>query len=131
MTFHSNRRLVHLSSSHSVSETFARLERVVAAKRIQILARIDHSGDAARVGLKMNQTELLMFRNAKAWTPLMVAPPTLAIDLPVKAPAWHDGDGKVWLSYNSPEYLAERHSVPQELLANIAAIKFFCRGCET
>jgi uncharacterized protein (DUF302 family) len=126
VTFHSNRGLVNLSSSHSVSETLARLERVVAAKGIPILARIDHSGDAARVGLKMNETELLIFGNAKTGTPLMVASPTLAIDLPLKALAWQDGHGKVWLSYNTPEYLAERHSVPQELLVNIAAIKFLC-----
>ena len=126
MTFDSNRGLVHLSSSHSVSETLARLEGLVRAKGIAIFARIDHSADAARAGLKMNETELLIFGNAKAGTPLMVASPTLAIDLPLKALAWQDGDGKVWLSYNSPEYLGERHSVPQDLLRNIAAIKVLC-----
>ena len=124
--FDSNRGLVHLSSPHSVSETLARLEGVVRSKGIPILARIDHSGDAARVGLKMNAAELLIFGNARAGTPLMVASPTLAIDLPLKALAWQDENGKVWLSYNTPEYLAERHSVPQELLRNIAVIKVLC-----
>jgi len=126
MTFDSSRGLVHLSSPHSVSETLARLEGVVRSKGIPILARIDHSRDAARVGLKMNATELLIFGNAKAGTPLMVASPTLAIDLPLKALVWQDADGKVWLSYNSPEYLGERHSVPPELLRNIAVIKVLC-----
>lgn len=126
MTFDSSRGLVHLSSPHSVSETLARLEGVVRSKGIPILARIDHSRDAARVGLKMNATELLIFGNAKAGTPLMVASPTLAIDLPLKALVWQVADGKVWLSYNSPEYLGERHSVPPELLRNIAVIKVLC-----
>ena len=126
MTFDSSRGLVHLSSPHSVSETLARLEGVVRSKGIPILARIDHSRDAARVGLKMNATELLIFGNAKAGTPLIVASPTLAIDLPLKALVWQDADGKVWLSYNSPEYLGERHSVPPELLRNIAVIKVLC-----
>ena len=126
MTFDSSRGLVHLSSPHSVSETLARLEGVVRSKGVPILARIDHSRDAARVGLKMNATELLIFGNAKAGTPLMVASPTLAIDLPLKALVWQDADGKVWLSYNSPEYLGERHSVPPELLRNIAVIKVLC-----
>ncbi|MBV8552506.1 MAG: DUF302 domain-containing protein [Acidobacteriaceae bacterium] len=126
MKFDSNSGIVHLSSPHSVPETLARLEEVVRSKGIPILARIDHSGDAARAGLRMNATELLIFGNAKAGTPLMVASPTLAIDLPLKALAWQEADGKVWLSYNSPEYLAERHSVPQELLRNIAVIKVLC-----
>jgi uncharacterized protein (DUF302 family) len=126
MTFDSSRGLVHLRSPHSVSETLARLERAVRSKGIPILARIDHSGDAARVGLKMNQTELLIFGNARAGTPLMVASPTVAIDLPLKALAWQDANAEVWLTYNSPEYLAERHSVPEQLLGNIAAITDLC-----
>jgi len=126
MQFDASRGLIHLSSPSSVSETLARLEEIVRSKNIPILARIDHSGDAARVGLQMNPTQLLIFGNAKAGTPLMIASPTLAIDLPLKALAWQDNDGKVWLSYNSPEYLAQRHDVPGELLQNIAAIKTIC-----
>jgi uncharacterized protein (DUF302 family) len=126
MQLDASRGLIHLSSPHSVPETLARLEKIVRSKNIPILATIDHSGDAARVGLQMNPTLLLIFGNAKAGTPLMIASPTLAIDLPLKALAWQDNDGKVWLSYNSPEYLAQRHDVPGELLPNIAAIKAIC-----
>ena len=126
MTFDSRRGLVHLTSDRYVLETLARLEEVVASKGIPINARIDHSGDAADVGLKMNPTELLIFGNAKAGTPLMVVSPTLAIDLPLKALAWQDAAGKVWLSYNSPEYLAERHFVPLKLVHNVDGIKTFC-----
>jgi uncharacterized protein (DUF302 family) len=118
--------LVHLRSPCTVSEMIARLEGIVSAKGLAVLARIDHSGDAARVGLEMNPTELLIFGSSKAGTPLMVASPTAAIDLPLKALAWTDADGNVWLSYNSPEYLAERHSIPSHLLRNIAVIRALC-----
>ncbi len=94
--------MVHLSSPHSVPETLERLETIVQSKGIPILARIDHSGDAAKAGLKMQPTQLLIFGNAKAGTPVMVTSPSVAIDLPLKALVWQDDDGKVWLSYNSP-----------------------------
>lgn len=126
MRFDSRRGLIHLRSSHSVPETIARLEGVVLSKGIPILARIDHSGGAARVGLRMMPTLLLIFGNAQAGTPLMLASPTLAIDLPLKALAWEDKNGNVWLSYNTPEYLGERHSVPDLLLPNIAGIGALC-----
>jgi uncharacterized protein (DUF302 family) len=122
----STQGLVHLESPYTVPETIARLHEIVKAKGIATLALIDHSGDAERAGLKMNPTQLLIFGNAKAGTPLMIAAPSLAIDLPLKALAWQDADGKVWLTYNSPEYLAERHSVPQDLLKNIAGIRNLC-----
>ncbi len=118
--------LVHLASPHTVLETLARLESIVQAKGIPILARIDHSGDAARAGLTMPPTKLLIFGNAKAGTPLMIASPTIAIDLPLKALVWQDGDGKVWLSYNSPDYLKMRHGIPESLLQNIAGISKIC-----
>lgn len=79
----------------------------------------------------MNPAILLIFGNARAGTPLMVASPTLAIDLPLKALAWQDSDGAVWLSYNTPEYLAERHGIPSELLANIAVIRSLCEAAVT
>jgi uncharacterized protein (DUF302 family) len=118
--------MIHLSSPHTVSETFARLESIVQSKGIPILARIDHSGDAEKAGLKMQPTKLLIFGNAKAGTPLMIAAPTVAIDLPLKALAWQDGDGKVWLSYNDPNYLKQRHAIPDNLLQNIAGIGPIC-----
>jgi uncharacterized protein (DUF302 family) len=119
-------RMIHLSSPHTVSETLARLETIVKTKGIPILALIDHSGDAERVGLKMQPAKLLIFGNAKAGTPLMIASPTVALDLPLKALVWEDSGGKVWLSYNSPDYLRQRHAIPDNLLHNIAGIGPIC-----
>src|SRR5690349_13063922 len=96
--------MAHLSSPRPVSETLQRLESLVTARGLTILARIDHSGGGAKVGLKMAPTELLIFGNPKASTTVMIASPTTALDLPLKALVWQDADGKVWLSYNSPEY---------------------------
>jgi uncharacterized protein (DUF302 family) len=112
--------MVHLSSVHSVAETMARLEALLKARGVAIFARIDHSGEAAKVGLEMRPTEVLVFGSPKAGTPLMVAAPTVAIDLPLKALVWEDAEARVWLSYNSPEYLRQRHGIPEELIANIA-----------
>jgi len=97
-----------------VPETLKRLQSVLQAKNLDVFARVDHSGEAEKVGLKMRPTQLIVFGSPKAGTPLMVASPTLAIDLPLKALAWEDADGQVWLSYNSPEYLKQRHNVPDE-----------------
>jgi uncharacterized protein (DUF302 family) len=102
------------------------LETIVRAKGLTILARIDHSGDAAKAGLKMQPTKLLIFGDAKAGTPLMITSPSVAIDLPLKALVWQDDDGKVWLSYNSPDYLKKRHAIPENLLQNIAGIGPIC-----
>lgn len=118
--------MIHLSSPHTVSETLARLETIVRTKGISILALIDHSGDAERADLKMLPTKLLIFGNAKAGTPLMSASPTVAIDLPLKALVWEDSGGKVWLSYNTPDYLRQRHAIPDNLLQNIAGIGPIC-----
>jgi uncharacterized protein (DUF302 family) len=115
--------IVHLSSAHSVPETMARLKGLVTARGMTILAHIDHSGDAAKVGLKMQPAELLIFGNPKAGTPLMVAAPTLALDLPLKALVWAEHEGRVWLSFNSPEYLQQRHNVPADLIGNIAGAR--------
>ena len=121
-----NNGMIHLSSPHSVTETLARLETIVKAKGLPILARIDHSGDASKAGLSMRPTQLLIFGSAKAGTPLMIASPTVAIDLPLKALVWQDTDDKVWLSYNSPDYLKQRHALPENLLQNIAGISSIC-----
>ena len=118
--------MIHLSSPHTVQETLARLETIVRTKGIPILALIDHSGDAERAGLKMQPTKLLIFGNAKAGTPLMIALPTTAIDLPLKALVWEDSSGKTWLSYNNPDYLQLRHGIPDNLLQNIAVIGPIC-----
>jgi len=115
--------MVHVGSPYSVEETQERLKAVLQSLGIPLLACIDHSGGAAAMGLVMRPTKLLIFGNAKAGTPLMVAAPTLALDLPLKALVWEDTDGKVWVSYNTPEYLRERHGFPEELLANIAGIR--------
>ena len=115
--------MVHLSSPHRVSETLQRLKSAVSARGIAILAEIDHSGDAAKAGLKMQPAQLLIFGNPKAGTPVMVAAPTAALDLPLKALVWEDTAGKVWLSYNSPEYLKQRHNIPDDLLKNISGIR--------
>ena len=118
--------MIHLKSPHTVPETVAALEEAIGRRGIPIAARIDHSGDAAKVGLQMPPTVLLIFGNPAAGTPLMVAAPTLAIDLPLKALAWQDADGHVWVSYNSPAYLQKRHDVPEDLIKNIAGIAAIC-----
>ena len=119
----SNEGVVHVSSPYPVPEAFKRLEAIVMARGLSIQARIDHSADAAKVGLKMHPTQLLIFGNPKAGTPLMIASPTLAIDLPLKALVWEDDKGKVWISYNSPEYLKQRHNVPDALVKNISGVR--------
>ncbi len=115
-----NNGLIHLKSPYSVPETLKRLEGLLAAKSLTVFARIDHSGEAEKVGLNMRPTQVIIFGSPKAGTPMMVASPTLAIDLPLKALVWEDAQGTVWLSYNSPDYLQQRHNIPAELLKNIA-----------
>jgi uncharacterized protein (DUF302 family) len=117
-----NNGLLHVASPHSVPETLNRLESVLQSHGLTVFARVNHSGEAQKVGLTMRPTQLLIFGSPKAGTPLMVARPSIAIDLPLKALAWEDADGKVWLSYNSPQYLKERHGLPEDLLKNIAGI---------
>ncbi|MGA2369077.1 MAG: DUF302 domain-containing protein [Candidatus Korobacteraceae bacterium] len=112
--------LIHLASKYSVDETLRRLEELLQQKGLTVFAKVDHSGEAAKVGLEMRPTRLLIFGSPKAGTPLMKASPSLAIDLPLKALFWQDADGKVWLTYNDPAYLMRRHNVPSELLPNIA-----------
>jgi uncharacterized protein (DUF302 family) len=110
-------------SLYSVPETIQRLSALLKSKGVAIFALIDHSGEAEKAGLKMRPTQLLIFGNPKGGTPLMLAAPSTAIDLPLKALVWEDADGKVWLSYNSPEYLRQRHGFPADLEENIAAIE--------
>ena len=114
--------MVHLSSPYSVPETLKKLVAVLQSRGLTVFARIDHSGEAEKVGMKMHPTQLIVFGSPKAGTPLMVASPTLAIDLPLKALVWEDAGGKVWLSYNTAEYLKQRHNIPDDLVKNIAVI---------
>jgi uncharacterized protein (DUF302 family) len=115
--------VVNRSTVHSVDETVERLKAILQAKGVTLFALVDHAGEAAKVGMKMRPTKLLIFGNPKAGTPLMLAAPSSAIDLPLKALVWEEGEEKVWISYNSPQYLQRRHGLPQELLANIAVVE--------
>jgi uncharacterized protein (DUF302 family) len=114
--------MVHLRSQHSFSETLKRLESLLQAKGLAIFARIDHSGEAEKAGLHMPPTQVIVFGSPKAGTPVMIAAPTLAIDLPLKALVWENAEGKVLVSYNTPEYLKQRHSIPDGLVQNLAGI---------
>jgi uncharacterized protein (DUF302 family) len=114
--------IVDVPSNHSVDETVARVKNILQTKGITLFAVIDHSGEAEKVGMKMRPTKLLIFGSPKAGTPLMLAAPSIAIDLPLKILVWEDADGKVWLSYNSPQYLQERHDLPADLVQNIAVV---------
>lgn len=108
-------------SQHSVDETVARLEKILEAKGVKLFALVDHSGEAKKAGMEMRPTKLVIFGNPAAGTPVMLAAPTIAIDLPLKILVWEDGDGVVWLSWNGPEYLEQRHHVPVELMKNLGA----------
>ena len=114
--------IVTIPSNYSVDETVERIRNILQSKGITLFALIDHSGEAERVGMKMPPTKLLIFGSPKAGTPLMLAAPSVAIDLPLKILVWEDEKGKVWLSYNSPEYLEDRHDLPPDLVQNIAVV---------
>ncbi len=115
-----DRGIIDVPSRYSVPETLARLQSILKEKGMTVFALVDHSGEAEKAGLAMRPTQLLVFGSPKGGTPLMVATPKLAIDLPLKALAWQDDQGQVWLSYNAPEYLQQRHGFPADLLKNIA-----------
>jgi uncharacterized protein (DUF302 family) len=114
--------IIRKPSNHSVDESVAKLKGILESKGVKLFAVVDHSGEAEKAGLKMPATKLLIFGNPKGGTPLMLASPSAAIDLPLKILVAEDASGKVWLSYNSPEYLKERHNLPAELLQNIAVV---------
>ena len=112
--------IINKASNLSVDQTVENLKGILQAKGVALFALVDHSGEAEKAGLKMRPTKLLIFGNPKGGTPVMVAAPSAAIDLPLKILVWEDAEGKVWASYNSPTYLQQRHGIPQELLQNIA-----------
>jgi uncharacterized protein (DUF302 family) len=113
---------MQVASQRTVDETVQRVESILGERGLQLFALVDHSAEAAKVGMKMRPTKLLIFGSPKGGTPVMVAAPSIAIDLPLKALVSEDETGKVWVSYNAPEYLQQRHGVPQELVKNIAAV---------
>ena len=115
--------VVTIPTQHSVDEAVRRLEQMLADKGIQLFALVDHSGEAEKAGLQMPPTKLVIFGSPKAGTPLMLATPSIAIDLPLKLLIWEDKSGSVWISYNAPAYLMARHGLPSDLLANIAVIE--------
>jgi uncharacterized protein (DUF302 family)/uncharacterized membrane protein YidH (DUF202 family) len=115
--------ILRITSNHSVDETVTRLQGVLQSKGVKLFTIVDHSGEAADAGLKMPNTKLLIFGNPKAGTPLMLASPSTALDLPLKILIAEDAAGKVWVSYNAPSYLQARHNLPSNLLPNIAVIE--------
>jgi uncharacterized protein (DUF302 family) len=117
-----SRGIVDTASNHSVDRTVERLTEILHAKGLTLFALIDHSGEAEKAGMKMRPTKLLIFGSPKAGTPLMLAAPSIALDLPLKILIWEDVEGRAQMSYNSPAYLQERHNLPPELLPNIAAV---------
>lgn len=114
--------LITIPSAHSVDETVEKLKAILAAKGVTLFALVDHSGEAAKIGLSMPNTKLLIFGSPKAGTPVMLAAPTSAIDLPLKILVAEDGAGSVGITYNAAQYLKDRHQIPDELLKNIAVI---------
>ena len=125
MTVATNKGMIDRPSKHSVDQTVDKLKDLLQSKGVTLFALIDHSGEAEKAGLKMAPTKLLIFGSPIAGTPLMLAAPSTAIDLPLKILVWQDHDGQVWVSYNSPEYLQMRHGFPQNLMPNIAAVETF------
>jgi uncharacterized protein (DUF302 family) len=115
--------IITIATNHSVDQTVEKLRGILQAKGVTLFALVDHSGEAEKVGLKMPPTKLAIFGSPKAGTPLMLAAPSIAIDFPLKILVWEDARGKVWLSYNAPAYLQERHGIPQDLLRNIAVVE--------
>jgi uncharacterized protein (DUF302 family) len=103
--------LVTKRSQYSVGETIDRLERAAKDRDFVVLARVDHAGAAQRAGLTLRPTQLLIFGNPRGGTPLMQSAQTAGIDLPLKALAWEDSAGQIWLAYNDPSWLALRHGV--------------------
>ncbi|PYT97672.1 MAG: hypothetical protein DMG38_19000 [Acidobacteria bacterium] len=118
----SNKGIIDKRSNHSVEATVEKLKNILQSKGVTLFALVDHSGEAEKVGMKMPPTKLLIFGSPKAGTPLMLAAPSVAIDLPLKILVSEDDQGEVWVSYNSPDYLKGRHGLPPELLANIAVV---------
>jgi uncharacterized protein (DUF302 family) len=117
------RGIERVESPRGFDESVERFEKWIAAHGMTVFAKIDFASDAKRSGLTMPRTLLIVFGNPKGGTPVMVAAPSSALDLPLKVLFCEDAAGRTWLSYNSPEYLAARHEIPAELVKNIAGIR--------
>jgi uncharacterized protein (DUF302 family) len=128
MAAEKNGGLINIPSNHSVDKTVEKLEAILQLKGIKLFALIDHSGEAIKAGMKMPPTKLLVFGNPKAGTPVMLAAPSSAIDLPLKILIWEDAQGKAWVTYNRPAYLQERHNIPVELLPNASVIEALAKS---
>lgn len=111
--------LTTVRSKYSAKETLDRLEAEVKARGIEVFARIDHAAGATAVGLPLRPTTVLIFGNAKAGTPLMQADQTVGIDLPLKALVYEDESGAVWVAYNDPQWIAQRHGLGASVAANV------------
>ena len=120
--------LIDIPSNHSVDETVEKLKGVLQAKGVTLFALVDHSGEAAKVDMKMRPTKLLIFGNPKGGTPVMLTAPSIAIDLPLKILIWEDAQGRAWVTYNSSAYLRERHNIPVELLPNVSVIEALAKS---
>lgn len=125
------RGIERVASAHNFAATFENLESIVKSKGMLIFAKVDFSGDAQRAGLTMAPTQILIFGNPKGGTPVMVAAPSAALDLPLKVLVSQDAAGKVWLTYNTPEYLAERHAIPAQLTQNLMGIRAVAQAAAT
>ena len=130
MTNEPENGIITLRGTHSVGATVEKLEAALQAKNVKLFALIDHSGEAAKAGLTMPPTKLLIFGNPKGGTPLMLASPSAAIDLPLKILVAEDSQGQVWISYNSPAYIQKRHNLPEELIQNIAVVAALAAAAE-
>ena len=115
--------ILSIPSNHSVDQTVEKLKGILQSKGVMLFALVDHSGEAGKVGMQMPPTKLLIFGSPKAGTPLMLAAPSIAIDLPLKILVREDTERNVWISYNSPAFLQERHGLPRELLQNITVVE--------
>ena len=123
MTSNPQNGILTIPSRQSVDQTVQKLGEILKAKGVKLFALIDHSGEAEKAGMHMPPTKLLIFGNPKGGTPLMLASPSIAIDLPLKVLVSQDADGKVWISYNAPAYLQTRHGLPPDLVQNIAIVE--------
>jgi uncharacterized protein (DUF302 family) len=115
--------IASIASPLSVDETVAKLKTFITGKGLHLFALIDHRAGAIEAGLQMHPAQVLIFGHAKAGTPLMIASPLLALDLPLKVLVWEDTAKKVWVSYNTPEFLIHRHSLPADLAKNISGVE--------
>jgi uncharacterized protein (DUF302 family) len=119
----SDKGIVEIPSNYPFEQTVERLKGILEAKGVTLFALVDHSGEAEKAGMDMPPTKLLIFGSPRAGTPVMVAAPSIAIDLPLKILVREDSQGMTWISYNSPAYFREHHDVPPELVQNIAVVE--------